>query len=122
MRWLQPDYKMIEKISVGLSQNYRFYQDGKNVGEFMLFSPSDIVNVVELRGFEIYPAYRGKGLSYNMLADAVAEARLYNFPVMALIVKKDNTPAVKLYTNAGFVVKREDQERDELLLEIEISE
>lgn len=111
---------MIEKISVGLSQNYLFYNEGVNVGEFVLFSPSDVVNIVELRSFEIYPAYRGKGLSYSMLADAVAEARNYSFPVLSLIVKKGNEPAIKLYTSAGFVCKRDDTERHEMLMELEL--
>lgn len=85
-----------------------------------MFSPADAVNVVELRGFEIYPAHRGKGHGYAMLAFAVKGARAYNFPILALKVKSDNEIAIKLYENSGFVMKRKDDERSELLMELEL--
>lgn len=111
---------MIRRVSQGIIQDYRFYDAGQNVGEFSLVSPSDVVNVAELRGFEIYPAYRGKGHSYAMLAFAVKCARTYNFPILALKVKSDNKIAIQLYENSGFVTKRTDTERSELMMELDL--
>jgi|SRR5690349_8156907 len=111
---------MTRKVGAGLTHDYRFYLDGANLGEFSLFSPSDIVNVVELRGFEIYPAYRGKGYSYKMLAEVVSLAKVYNFPILSLKVKSDNAPAIKLYVNSGFVVRRVDTERGEQVMELDV--
>lgn len=111
---------MVKVTTIGQYRHYNFYDGANHVGEFILLSDREVVNVVELRGFEIYPAYRGKKLSYGMLASAVEEARLYKFSLMNLKVKKDNAPAVKLYTNAGFVEKRDDADKAELEMELEI--
>ena len=111
---------MVQTVDAGKYMRFEFGEP-EVVGEFLLLSPGDCVNIVELRGFEIYPKHRGKGLSYDMLAFAVMEARTYKFPTMSLKVKRDNAAAVKLYTNTGFVVKREDADRDELEMELDIA-
>jgi GNAT superfamily N-acetyltransferase len=111
---------MLKRTETGKYQRYEYYDGANHVGEFLLLAYEDVVNVVELRGFEIYPQYRGKGLSYGMLACVVEEARAYKFPILNLKVKKDNDPAVRLYTNAGFVIKRDDADKSELEMELEV--
>ena len=113
---------MVKGVDAGKYMRFEFRDEHETPkGEFLLLSPGDVVNIVELRGFEIYPQYRGNGLSYDMLAYAVMEARNYKFPIMSLKVKRDNAAAVKLYTNTGFIVKREDTQRDELEMELDIA-
>lgn len=112
---------MVQTVSSGKYQQYEFVIDSDHVGEFRLLSPGDTVNVVELCGFEIYPQYRGRRLSHVMLAYAVSEAKRYYFPLVTLKVKQDNAVAIRLYTNAGFVVKNTDHDKSELEMELDIA-
>ncbi len=111
---------MLKRAGVGKFHYYNYFDGANHVGECILLAPSEVVNIVELRGFEIYPAYRGKKLSYDMLGMVVEEARGYKFPIMSLKVKTDNAAAIKLYTQAGFVVKRDDADKYELEMELEL--
>lgn len=112
---------MVKAVDAGKYMTFDYRgEDNAILGEFILLSPGNSVNVAELRGFEIYPKYRGKGLSYDMLAQALNEAREYKFNKLRLQVKRANEIALKLYYNAGFIVTRDDFERDELEMEIEL--
>ncbi|TAU35289.1 N-acetyltransferase [Rhizobium leguminosarum] len=66
-------------------------------------------------GMGIIPAYRGQGLGKRLMLAALNQAERSGFIRVELSVHADNTRAIKLYENVGFI--REGVQRRSVLID-----
>lgn len=58
----------------------------------------------ELKSLYIYKKYYGCGLGYNLISEAITQAKKYGFKQMFLDTLSSSTRATKLYQKIGFVL------------------
>ncbi|NJN92891.1 MAG: GNAT family N-acetyltransferase [Anaerolineales bacterium] len=64
---------------------------------------------IEMLGVD--PAWRGRGVAYQLIAHAEAVARQQSATQLALAVVNDNLPAIQLYEKMGFTTQSEQRSR-----------
>lgn len=80
--------------------------DGKVVASAVLLRRRTRIGVVgRLYSLCVASAHRGKGLGRLLLGDVIAACRREGISRLRLEVRADNTPAIALYSKAGFVVE-----------------
>ena len=77
-----------------------FYDGNKHIGEGSVCGVKD--NNAFLYDFEVYPEFRGKGYSKEML-----QFMINKYDLKQLYVAQDNTVAINLYKKFGFVIDGE---------------
>ena len=74
-----------------------FYDDDEHIGEGSVCGVKD--NNAFLYDFVVYPEFRGKGYSKEMLQHMID-----NYDLKQLYVDQDNTIAINLYKKFGFII------------------
>lgn len=77
-----------------------FYDEGTHIGEGSVCGVKD--DNAFLYDFEVYPEFRGKGYSKNML-----QYLIDTYNLKQLYVNQDNFVAINLYKKFGFVIDDE---------------
>jgi ribosomal protein S18 acetylase RimI-like enzyme len=77
-----------------------FYDGEEHIGEGSVCGIKD--NEAFLYDFEVYPKFRGKGYSKEML-----QYMIDNYDLKQLYVDQDNTIAINLYKKFGFTIDDE---------------
>jgi len=101
--WLLFHHEMMDKLSLVL----------KNISRKILNTETektiiyDNVPTMGLPGVCVSPAYRGEGLAKKLIHAAEAEANLIGYGKLRLTVSKKNSPAIKAYESAHFMIVAE---------------
>lgn len=102
---LENFYLKTRNVMLGDTPSIQFLwvdENGHSVAEFSIWEWWDGVNVSDL---EVYPKYRGLGLSYQLLDYATRKCGATN-----LAVDKDNRIAKHVYDKYGFKIVDEDKD------------
>lgn len=88
-----------KKINVVASHTYEIIENNEYIGEFCLLFTHKLVS---LWGLLIFQEYRGKGYAKKLLKVVIERLIAQGRHTLALYVKADNEPAIKLYESLGF--------------------
>ena len=112
------DVMVIEKAVFGehwTKENFRYALEEDPYSEIYLFEEDVIIGYVglsilyercEITTLAIRPEYQGKGLGKKLLTYAIDIAKDKKCEVVALEVRVDNSVALSLYEDFGFVTVR----------------
>lgn len=93
MKWVR------KNIEENIKKYNRLIFNEYHIG-YIYFHPTGLK--MELDGLFLFTEYRGKGVGKEIVLKCIDESRTSIF----LFVYKENIPAVTLYTNIGFEIKR----------------